>query len=281
MLNDRGHLAIAVIIFYVFGLPVSTYVAIRHGFGRHLGWFYLVSLPVVRLIGNILTVVAEEESHPSTGLLTTAAILSAIGLVPLLLALLGLLNRANQNMSVSHVPQQAWRIIHLINLVGLILSIVGGIESTPSNSASEIHTSITLRKAGAVLLAVTFLLLALAALATVARIRHVWSGDRKLVYAAVACLPFLAIRDLYSLLVSFDGDSSTFARNGPNVWVEAFMQICMEFIVFIIFTTAGLLTPRADKSVTGPTRVGHRGDTEFGNVPAQPQGYRAEQHAQR
>jgi hypothetical protein len=91
MLDSHGGLAVAVLVYYGILLFPAIYVCARQGFGRHLGWFYLVTLPIVRIVGAACTIAAEQK--PSTGLITAAAICNGIGLVPLLLTIMGLLKR--------------------------------------------------------------------------------------------------------------------------------------------------------------------------------------------
>jgi hypothetical protein len=91
MLSQYGKLSIAIIAYYVLALPIAVWICIRHGFGRHAGWFYLLSLAVVRIVGASLRIAADE--HPSKGLYIAAFVMSAIGLAPLLLALLGMIKR--------------------------------------------------------------------------------------------------------------------------------------------------------------------------------------------
>lgn len=93
MLNQHGDLAVAIVAFYGVGLPIAIYVCIRHGFQRQLGWFYLVFLPILRIVGSILYIARENVSSDKVALFTAAAILDSIGLVPLLMALMGLMNR--------------------------------------------------------------------------------------------------------------------------------------------------------------------------------------------
>ena len=93
MLDRRGDLAVAILAVYIFGLPVAAYVCFRHGFGRQLGWFYLLLLPIVRLVGAGMEIAAENIHPPSTGVYKGAAVLYSVGLVPLLLCLMGLLKR--------------------------------------------------------------------------------------------------------------------------------------------------------------------------------------------
>jgi len=99
MLGQHGDLAIAVLAFYAIGLPIAIFICIRHGFGRQLGWLYLIFLPVARIIGSALTIAADNTTPLNVGLYTGAAIMNSIGLVPLLLCLMGLLKRVYASTS--------------------------------------------------------------------------------------------------------------------------------------------------------------------------------------
>lgn len=298
MIDSRGGLSIAVLIFYVIGLAPAVYVCIRHGFGRHGGWLYLLTLPLVRIVGASCEIAAEQK--PSVGLYTAAAICNSIGLVPLLLTLMALLKRAlvphpfqipinqltlyrNDGMTTK-IPARFYQLTHLVVIVGLALAIAGGVESVPTNTASEISTGRTLRKAGVILLLVVFLVNAAIAVFTITRISQAWVGDKKLVYAAVACLPFLLVRVVYSICTAFATGSHIFNAQTPNVYVEAFMQIVMEWIVWSIFLAAGLTSPSSKEAPYShgsgsqllPRRFTNRsapakenGDAEMGTVPAQ------------
>jgi hypothetical protein len=91
MLTQYGKLAIAVLVYYILALPVAAWICVRHGFGRHAGWFYLLALSLVRIVGSALRLAAD--AHPSKGLYIAAAVLSSVGLAPLLLGLMGMLKR--------------------------------------------------------------------------------------------------------------------------------------------------------------------------------------------
>jgi hypothetical protein len=92
-LNSRGILASVNIAYYSPALPLALLVCIRHGFGRVSGWFYLVLLCTVRIIGAACAIVIYTTANPSQGIITAATILETVGLSPLLLATLGLLSR--------------------------------------------------------------------------------------------------------------------------------------------------------------------------------------------
>ena len=89
--GDRGGLAIAEIIFYVVALPLSIFIANKHGFGRSAGWFFLIILSCARLGGAIAELVALNA--PSASAFTATAILSNVGFANLLAAQLGILKR--------------------------------------------------------------------------------------------------------------------------------------------------------------------------------------------
>jgi hypothetical protein len=91
MLDHYGKLSIAIVVYYTLALPIAVYICIRHGFGRQAGWFYLLSLALIRIVGGALRIASEE--HYSQGTLIASETLSSIGLAPLLLALLGMIKR--------------------------------------------------------------------------------------------------------------------------------------------------------------------------------------------
>jgi hypothetical protein len=185
-----------------------------------------------------------------------------------------------------------FRITHLLIIVGLALSIAGGVKAIPTNKAAEISDGRSLRKGAAILFLIGYIVnLGLAVLAFL-RIRDAWDGDRKIIYAAVASMPFLFVRLIYTVIVSFDTTSSTFNAFSPNIYAQAFMQITMEFIVFGIYLAAGLTVPstkeapriheeshglvggllarRSGRAFRKDTeRNAAYGDAEMGTIPAQ------------
>ena len=66
-------------------------------------------------------------------------------------------------------------------------------------------------------------------------------GEKRIYFAVLAALPFLAVRLLYSLLAAFS-NNSTFSIQGGNPLVQLFMGILEEFIIVVMYTLAGLTT---------------------------------------
>lgn len=248
-LDAKGDLAAVEIAFFTPALLISIAVVIRHGFAKQLGWLYLVILSLLRLVGGSVVLYMETQNDYSSGLLTTAAITSAVGTAPLLLALLGFLERINEGMAGKGVNTQIFRFIHLASLVGLILAIVGGTDESGSEPSS---TGRSLMKAASILFLAMYLALCGVTLLTFHRRTHIFPSEKKLLYAGLAALPLLLVRIIYTVIVSFSGPGSDFYFKDVNVWAESFMQFLMEAVVVTLFVTAGLMTPKKQKTAAVP-----------------------------
>lgn len=149
----------------------------------------------------------------------------------------------NNGIEPPPVSKTIFRIVHIPFLGGFVLAIVGGNFIIPTNTASKIAQGNNLRKAAAILLLVGYIAIVALTAVCFSHLRKVWRSDRILVYVGVASLPFLLVRMIYLLAVSFaTSPSSVFYVFDLNIYVEAFMQITMEFIVFILYVVAGLMT---------------------------------------
>ena len=106
-LDQYGKIAAAEIAFYVPVLCVAFFIALKNGFSHKNGWILLfmfslgkffvvksnpfiritnVRLILVRIIGGAITIAYRTQSHPQTGLVVAAIVLSSVGLSPLILA---------------------------------------------------------------------------------------------------------------------------------------------------------------------------------------------------
>lgn len=84
--------AIAMLVFYLVSLPLSLFVAMRHGLAKASGWIFLTIFSVIRIIGCSAQLATISQGSNGTAA-TIAEITLAIGLSGLLLASLGLLSR--------------------------------------------------------------------------------------------------------------------------------------------------------------------------------------------
>jgi hypothetical protein len=248
-LSSRTILDIVELVYYGPALLVALWIIKKHGMGRQSGWIFLAILAVLRIVGAATGIAAN--SHPSQGLEETSIIAYSVGLSPLLLAWLGIIKRVNEGMHVHSFPPRFINVVHLPIWVGLILSIVGGTKLFDTNPAS-VNTGVTYTKVAIMLLLVALIALSAISIFTFMQIRHVMDGEKRLVFASLAVVPFLFVRIIYSIIVDFDRSSTVFSltsdRNAAVV-VQAIMSVAMEFAVVLIFLAAGFATPAIPRSM--------------------------------
>jgi hypothetical protein len=248
-LSSRTILNIVELVYYGPTLLLALWIINKHSTGRRSGWIYLATLAVVRIVGAAAGIAAN--SNPSQGLIETSEIAYSIGLSPLFLTWLGVIKRVNEGMHVPSVPPWLINLVHFPILAGLILGIVGGIKLFDTNPTSA-NTGVTYMKIAIMLFLLTFIALAAITASTFMRIRHVMDGEKRLVFACLAVNPFLLVRLIYSIIVHFDRSSTIFSflsTRTAAVVVQAVMSVAMEFIVVLIFLTAGFVTPAIPRNM--------------------------------
>ncbi|KAL9597590.1 MAG: hypothetical protein Q9219_005029 [cf. Caloplaca sp. 3 TL-2023] len=264
-LPDGSRLAIAELVFYLPALALSVLVNFRHGFRRELGWFYLILLSVIRLVGNSMEIAANSENN--LNLFIGAAVLNGIGLSPLLLAMTAMLKRVNKDLLTGPLA----RILALIRipiLVALILTAYGGSQLYGEASPSDYKNGENIARAGIIVLLVTFGLLTCITAFSFSHLRQIRSGESVMLYAVTISVPFILVRLIYSALVYFDTHSKTFNLVGGNIWARAFMAVLEEWVTVMLYIAAGLIVPkiaRADKTTEMSLL---RNDQETGNNSA-------------
>ncbi|KAK5114183.1 hypothetical protein LTR62_002753 [Meristemomyces frigidus] len=256
MLAPKGCLAATEIAFFAPILCIGIFLLFRHGFGKKLGWLYIVLLSLLRLIGGSVTLYMNINNTFTSGLLETAAITSAIGTAPLLLALMGFLERINQNMEHEGLSTNLFRPLHLASLAALILAIIGGTDEAEGESVGRI-----LIKVAAIIFLVIYLALVAITVRTGTLSRHVLSTEHILLRACILVLPILLIRIIYTVCASFANQGSVFYYQDVNVYISAFMQFLMEALTVSMFVFAGMLTPKMEKR---SARVGSAEQLELG-----------------
>lgn len=248
-LSSRTILDIIELVYYGPALVAALWVVKKHGLGRQSGWIYLAILAVLRIVGAATGIAANY--HPSQGLYETSTIAYSVGLSPLLFAWLGIIKRVNEGMHAHSFPPKFINLVHLPILVGLVLAIFGGMKLFDTNPAS-VNTGVTYTKAAIMLLLVSLIALSVISIFTFMQIRHIMAGEKRLVFASLAVIPFLVVRIIYSIVVDFDRSSTLFSlisdRNAAVV-IQAIMSVAMEFAVVLIFLIAGFATPVIPRSM--------------------------------
>ncbi|KAI9869127.1 MAG: hypothetical protein M1813_002951 [Trichoglossum hirsutum] len=245
MLDNHGKVAAAVIAFYVPTLVITGFLTFRHGFRKDLGWLYLSLFSIARIIYGILEIVLDERKRPSVGLIIAISILASVGLTFLLLATMGFLKTVS-NIGFGDKPLLLKLLdrTQLLFTVAIVLSIAGGTMRSPTAKPSKQSTGRALVRAAVIILTATFALL-------VGYTVYFWTYRSRLTKSRLTLLrafslsiPFLIVRIIYSLLSAFG--STIFSKWSPvsGSWVAfLIMGLIMEYIVVMIYVTAGVLIP--------------------------------------
>jgi hypothetical protein len=251
-------ISIVELVYYLPLLGATLFVAWKHR-ATSFAWFILVSFCLIRIIGACARI--DTIDHPdSDTAYTMAFICSIFGLSPLLMATLGVLSRA-----FYQVRAEPWNkiygghamtlLVHIPAMVAVVLCIVG---ATQVHEAADIPNQTTV-KAGIVIFAVVFVLVAgFSVLAWVAKI-NTGEGEGLLIGAVLLTVPFLAVRLLYSLLSVFDSGSSTFNLSHGSQTAALCMAVLEEMLVVAILVAAGL---KLSQQVLRQQRYTGRGATQ-------------------
>ncbi|AEO64594.1 uncharacterized protein THITE_2110891 [Thermothielavioides terrestris NRRL 8126] len=280
---DASNIVAAVeIAVYVPALILSILLCIRHGFRRSSGWFYLFALCLIRIVGGACQL--ATLSNDSIGLIETAIILDRIGLTPLMLATLGLLSRLyvllplvpasgssqqlthellslcradwiNQASATPFLSTLYFRLVQLLIVLGAVLSIVGvtnSIDDSSAAAAAQSGSSSAISDAAVIMYVAAYVgLVAILLVCARAAASAVPKGERVVVPAVFAALPFLAVRLLYQLLTVFV-HSGVFVRVGGPVGVRVGMALAEEFVVIAIYLLLGFRLDRISADQQGP-----------------------------
>lgn len=270
-LTIYNKISIIQLVFFLPALAIAVILAYRHGIRRSSGWVYLVILALMRIIGASMQL-ATISSPDNTSIATGSQILQNIGLSPLILVLLGLITRIYIGIPENKRPTipngQVLRLLQLLVVIGLILSIVGGINTSDQvvkdlqNGTAITYTVSSESKAGVALLIVGYVLLLLSALVMASKLSSIVDGEKRLLLAIFVAMPFVFVRLLYSVLAAFDASSSNFRMFGGTTtagYVVLGMCTVMEIISVIIFEGVGMTLPYVPHNERGsflnPNRV--------------------------
>ncbi|CAK7206742.1 hypothetical protein SEUCBS139899_009548 [Sporothrix eucalyptigena] len=276
-LTIYNKISILQLAFFAPSLVVAGTLSYRHGFRRSAGWIYLVILSLMRIIGASMEL-ATISSPDNASLAIGAQTLQNIGLSPLILVLLGLVTRTYLAMSETSRPAlpnaRILRLLQLVVIIGLILSIVGGINMGNQvsdelvNGTPVSYTVATESKAGIALMIVGYVLLLLSAVALTSGLSAIPNGEKRLLLAVFVALPFVFVRLLYSILSAFDTSNPNFRQFGGSTNAGYYvlgMCTIMEIIAVIIFEAVGLTLPYVPHNERGsllnPTRAVHNLDS--------------------
>ncbi|PWN89055.1 hypothetical protein FA10DRAFT_302437 [Acaromyces ingoldii] len=243
--------------------PFSIFGAVKHSKGRRDAYVLLNLFVLLRILGDILLVVAAQDNSAPvktiTDLFTAGFIMSNIGYGFLISACISLYNSAmgidkkNQKRGFDRAAllQNPSRLLHVINLVATILLIVGMNDSSevfaagalPRNSPARAHAQVdSLAQIGYILyLVVTILFILLIASHHIRAnygAHHQTSESHTaakwtLAFVSVAQIPML-IRVAYSTSLVYSASYLNY-----NIYERLVLQYIMEVIAVLILLALG------------------------------------------
>lgn len=131
-----------------------------------------------------------------------------------------------------------FRLLQTLIIVGLILSVVGG---TSSFSSDKTYTIKPISKVGIILYIVAYAAEVLIAVHA-SKLLPRGGGEKGLLFAVIAALPFILVRLIYSAL-GVIGGVHTFNSFSGSVAAFAIMAVLTEIVVIVIFVSAGWRMP--------------------------------------
>lgn len=261
-LSELNRISIAQICVYVPSLAVAVILAMRHGFGRSSGWFYLILFSIIRILGGALDL-ATMNDPTNISLHVGASTLQSAGVSPLILVMLGLLSRVLDSIRANRTTLIAPRHIRLVQvlvLVGLILGIVGGVQmgtslSKATGGGNADYSVPTMSRAGLGLLIAGFCILTIASVFTGFQIGSAEPGEKRLLLAVALALPFVLVRVVYSALATYGDDPNFRSFGGSSNYTNYLlgMAVIMEMLAVAVLEGIGLTLQKVT--------VGRKGDT--------------------
>ena len=285
-LSSASKLYIVELVTYAILGPLTIYLLYRHGKHGLLGYFYLSTYCVLRIVTDIINLLPSNRD-PTPGNVTLGpAVLSAVGLSPLLLGLSGFLHEAH--VYLLHATAQSyhqekrtkrwlWFIqlqVHTVCWAGMALIIAGSVKLAGSSNAlttSERNSALTLRKVGMVLL-----LLLLASLAVYAvflttlsrRAASVPRGFTPLLGGLLTSIPFLAIRDVFAAVSVFDPNNNNLNSVTGALWVKVIFIVLAPMIAVLLWCLGGWMSRNIARQIfpSKHSSQGRQSDLLIGNM---------------
>ena len=163
-----------------------------------------------------------------------------------------LLSRIQANINQTYqtlVTARHIQLAEILNTVGIILSIIGGVNSGNDYGTTGRYEPQTLSKVGLALFIASFVaILAFTVLLSLS-ISHAEAGEKRILLAVAASLPLLLVRLIYSSVYTF-GNYHPFSSLTGSVTLLLCMALLEEMAIVAIFEGVGLTLRKSN---------GHRG----------------------
>ncbi|KAL9105400.1 MAG: hypothetical protein Q9227_009418 [Pyrenula ochraceoflavens] len=249
-LTEHDAIAIALIVFYTPAFLLSILLVVRHGLSSSAGWRFMLTFTLARLLSGSFQL-ATINSPNNTSLYIGVFVLLNVAVSPLQLIALSLLSRLvtviNRNGNGKHtiIKARHIQIVMLTNLVGLILTIWGGIRAGNNYSSSGSYKPDELTKAGLGLFIFTLAVIMLGTVMLGSAVSHAPGGEKRIWIALAVSIPFLIVRMVYSA-VSVFGQKVRFNPVTGSATLLLCVALIEEAAVVIAYVGVGVTLKKVE-----------------------------------
>lgn len=269
MTSPRTAIAIAQLAVYIFLLPLIFYLLYAHGKRGVLGYIYLSIFCTLQIVSAGLQIATPTS--------ITAAILSSVGLSPLLLGLAGLLHEAHVYLSPQNTRKSklGWAFqlqLHVVTIAAIALIAVGTANLSHDAGTSKYDTDLKLRKIGSIILLLAFF--AITVHAAWILVNHRLGENalaKKLLYGTLPALPLIFARLIYTIVYSFASPTSpTFRALNPetaSIAIRVIFIFLLPLLAVLGLIGGGIASRQLPRSGGGRSHgvEGYRANDELEN----------------
>ncbi|KAL0950696.1 hypothetical protein HGRIS_007473 [Hohenbuehelia grisea] len=255
-LPERGKIAAAEIAFYIPIALVTIVLVARYAFRRDAGWLFLFVYSLIRITNGALLVAAYEVSPPNLELFRAAVALDIAALAFLILATIGFLGLVGQYaFSESNRTIRIFRVIGLLALAALAISVAGAVQSNDPQNDGARHTGTILRRVGAVLYAVLWVVLFLTHIVCYSYRHHVLPERRTLLRGITLALLLIGVRVAYAIMNAWSAADELGFEPSANATLRRFnintgewqmwliLDLVMEYAATLVYLLSSTLIP--------------------------------------
>ncbi|KAG5925314.1 hypothetical protein E4U42_004412 [Claviceps africana] len=234
---------------YVGFLACAIWLCVKHGFFNSEGWHFIIIIAISRLISfGLRLALLSDPANMSIWL--GWVVINSLGLGPLILLLLSLVMHVFECINrQGHVVLRPLyqRVIKLLVLVAIILSIVGGTNSSYGIEGGVISIKFNaLTHVGTgLLIGATVILCGEAGLALRCHMQgFAAQREHRIILGVLASLPFVILRLVYSCL-------TVLAHINSSVWLYLCLAILTEVAVVLMLEVLGLMLEKIPRRTKG------------------------------
>ncbi|ETI29390.1 hypothetical protein G647_01843 [Cladophialophora carrionii CBS 160.54] len=270
-LNSTTKLSIAELAIYIVLLQPTLWLLYKHGRSGLMSFLYLIAFEILRVAAAGIQIANRNAAHPTE----SGAIVSSIGLSPLLLALAGFVDLlwlyyGAVDRSPLRARITAWG-VHIGAVAGIALVAVGAAKLFGQNATRpDITTGYTMLKVGALILLSTWMALTFVYLPLFGKL----NSQPVLGVLMGLSASFIGVRAVYSVVYAFDHTESLSPFTGSFV-VRLVLIFLVQLLAALSLVAVAFLTRNAGKKRAAGHRTRHQnGEDQDSSIPLTARGYK-------